>query len=439
MTANEPGAAAAPRSLKRLSSVPLALPGPGRLWRGLFLRPEPQRLEPEADPAAPRITVEIADAPRFAALGAAFDDLCARAAAPNPFMHPAAALPIAATARTAALLAWDGQARLVGVFFGILERSRVTWPFEGFVSPVSPLANLGSPVIDRDLVEPVLRAFLVTLKHRGDLPGLVEIGDLNACLLEPLRRAADAEDGRVAITERRCRARLLPAPDGPAFWSSTVSGQHRREQQRQRRRLADSGRLDFVVARTPCEIAASVEDFLALEAAGWKGARGSAVASDRAVALFFRAYLRDMALAGLVETHALKLDDRPLAVSVSLHAGRRAFTWRIAFDESFRKSSPGLLLFENITLRYLADGAIEEVDSCNHRDAGFQATRWPARHGMVDVLVDLRAKPLWPVASALALRERWRRLLRARAGHWVRRARALRRRLRRKAASGARG
>ena len=44
----------------------------------------------------------------------------------------------------------------------------------------------------------------------------------------------------------------------------------------------------FDIARTPGEVAAAIETFLKLEASGWKGKRGTALAQDDGDAAFVR-------------------------------------------------------------------------------------------------------------------------------------------------------
>ena len=53
-----------------------------------------------------------------------------------------------------------------------------------------------------------------------------------------------------------------------------------KELRRQRHRLSDHGAVRFDVARTPRAVAVALETFLALEAGGWKGQRGTALSQQ---------------------------------------------------------------------------------------------------------------------------------------------------------------
>ena len=60
-----------------------------------------------------------------------------------------------------------------------------------------------------------------------------------------------------------------------------LSAKKLKELRRQRNRLAEHGTVRFAVARSTDEVAHAVEVFLALEASGWKGERGTALRQRR--------------------------------------------------------------------------------------------------------------------------------------------------------------
>ncbi|WP_424140566.1 GNAT family N-acetyltransferase, partial [Roseomonas chloroacetimidivorans] len=356
---------------------------------------------------------EVVDAPTFASLEEPWRALCAHAAVPNVFMEPAFALAAAEQSgrQVRVLLAWQGgpktaQARrLVGVWLVLLRRSRPTWPRKALISPVSPVAYLGTPVLDRIALRPALRALLTVARTDPTLPGLVQLCDLNAELLPDFRAVLREEQMQTAIIGGRSRARLLPHPDAKAFWAASMSKTRRQALERQRRQLAKAGQLTFSVTRDPKAISAMTEEFLALEASGWKARRGTALASTPSTAALTRRMIEGLAKDGKVAVHALRLDGKPVAMGMILYSGAGAFTWRTAFDEGHRRASPGVLLLEDTTRTLLADPAVAVTDSCNSSDVGFQAERWPERHGLVDILIELRSHGRLGIAL-LAVRER---------------------------------
>ena len=84
-------------------------------------------------------------------------------------------------------------------------------------------------------------------------------------------------------------AEHLAAQDRTGYLEHALPHKKLKELRRQRRRLADTGTIEFVTAREPKDVASALGYFLALEASGWKGRQGSA-ASEHAPIRTFIAY-----------------------------------------------------------------------------------------------------------------------------------------------------
>jgi hypothetical protein len=114
-------------------------------------------------------------------------------------------------------------------------------------------------------------------------------------------------------------------------------------------------------------VAAWAQEFLALERRGWKGAAGSALASDPRTETLFLEALAGAARHGRLERLAIRLDDRPLAMLASFVTPPGAFSFKTAFDEDFARFSPGVLLQrENLAL--LSRSGVHWADSCAAAD-----------------------------------------------------------------------
>ena len=369
----------------------------------------------------------------FAALAGPWRDLVAEAAEPNVFMEPAVLL----AARRAepqtpieVLLAWrSGPAgsepagrqlaakELAGAWAfaataGVLPRLR---------APAAPLAALASPVIRADCVEEVLEGWFRLLTE-SPLPKILTLKAMPD--KGPIRDAFDRVVARRGcdrmIEERRNRAVLRSALDGPAYLERSLSGSRRRKLRQLRSRLARKGAVAYVRHTDPQAVAAATEDFLALEARGWKGRRGTALASDRRLVAFTRQAVTALAADGLASVTALTLDGRPVSMGVVLRSGRTASTWKIAYNEDAAPFSPGYLLALEDTAAFLADEAVDEVDSCASAEFGIMAEIWRERRAVADVHLDirpgasLRFRAAMLLLAAAELLPRLRRRLRAR-------------------------
>ena len=173
-----------------------------------------------------------------------------------------------------------------------------------------------------------------------------------------------AQSGRsfapVKIFERAALRRGISPEEHLA---ATLEKKRRKELSRKRRRLEEIGQLEFS-RRTDAEgLEDWIDGFLALERSGWKGERGSSLASAPQTEALFRQSLHGAAAEGRLERLALHLDGKPIAMLCNFIAPPFSFAFKTAFDEAHRKLSPGMLLqVENLALLRRPD--IELSDSC---------------------------------------------------------------------------
>ena len=264
----------------------------------------------------------VADLARLEPL---WDDLAARALEPNPFAESAFVVPAARCIpprKLIALCVWDGPERTRLNALVALQRPVV--PFgvaDVWRSEQAPLAAL---LVDRETAGPALESMAEWLARNW--PGTVGLGlanvDVDGALAQAFRDLSVRRSLRLEVSNPRRRAAL--ACGGGASFETLIAARRRKEWGRLKRRLMDCGRLDFDWSDGP----AAIEDFLRLEAAGWKGAQGTALAADPKRAAFARETLDGFAARGRLRVARLSLDGRPIAAGAVLRAGRAPFTGR---------------------------------------------------------------------------------------------------------------
>jgi hypothetical protein len=163
------------------------------------------------------------------------------------------------------------------------------------------------------------------------------------------------------------------------------------ELRRRRRRLEELGRVEYKRFTSPDEVRRAIEEFLTLEASGWKRDRG-ALLMEPALATFVRSSMRLLAREGKCQIHRLSLDGRPLAMGIVLESGGRSYFWKIAYDEEFRSQAPGLELAYEITKAQTSRGDIDMTDSCAIANHPMINKIWPDRLVICDLVVQLRAE-----------------------------------------------
>jgi len=330
-------------------------------------------------------------------IAAAWRALAACALEPNVFYEPAFALAAAPVfgADAGAALVWSHSQQLLG-FFPLRTERRYGLPVPVLTGWTHPYAPLGVPLVDRGEGEAVIATWLDHMACGAGFPALMllalvpETGPFANALAAVLarRHAASATFGH------HCRALLAAGARRDGYVERAIGAKKRKELRRQRNRLADAGRLHIAAAREPSEIAGALADFLALEAAGWKGRAGTAAAKSESIRRFMESAVRDLAHEGNVRINRLCVAGRPVAAAVTLRSGGAAWTWKIAYDESFARASPGVQLMLDMTEGLLADTTLAQADSCATADHPMIDHLWRERLALSDRLIALRPTAL---------------------------------------------
>lgn len=138
-------------------------------------------------------------------------------------------------------------------------------------------------------------------------------------------------------------------------------GSRRRSDLRRARRRAEQrwAVTCEVLAPGPAEVGPLLDDVYGVEAAGWKGRQGTALAADRVRGEFFRSYARAASEQGTLRLCFLRVDGRPVAAQVAARCGRRLWLLKMGYDEAFAPCSPGMLLLLDV-VRHAAE---EQLDA----------------------------------------------------------------------------
>ena len=347
-----------------------------------------------APPAAADLQTElVTDWSRLEALEQEWQDLAAGAVEPNPFYEPWMLLPAlrayAPGARVEVLVAsatHRGRRLLCGLFPIAWRRGRAElWKHRS--------CYLSTPLLRAGFGQAALRCFFDHLERRTGLVRLDDVpgdGPFHLHLVDELNRRGWPS----LVSSWYTRALFRRAGSGDEFLERALNAKRRRELRRQRARLAEQGRLELCELSPGEDPTPWIHEFLALEAGGWKGAAGVAAALHPAE----RAFVEEMAARahqrGRLMMMGLRLDGRPIALKYNLLAGDGSFAFKITFDESFARYSPGVLLeVENIQ-RLHQMPEVRWMDSCAAPNRFMINHLWPERREMQTVFLSTgRALP----------------------------------------------
>jgi hypothetical protein len=288
---------------------------------------------------------------------------------------------------------------------------------------------LGTPRLDAGDLDAAASALIAAMD--GDRPGrrILEFPylTLDGAVAEALRRAAEHQGRPVAILGAHRRAVLgrRPGPSGTG-----LAPKKRKELGRQLRRLGEKGVLTVEHVTSADALPTALTDFFALEASGWKGRRGTALALRSAERAFAESAIAGAGARGEVAIHAIRLDGKAIAMLISFKAGDTAVTWKIAYDEALGRYSPGVHVMLAASEWWMADPAISRIDSLAIADHPMVDHLWPDRLSIGTMVIGPKGGSLgYRVGIALAEMELRLRPPARRAIH------ALRRKFRRSRAS----
>lgn len=192
---------------------------------------------------------------------------------------------------------------------------------------------------------------------RGALQALPAVAALHGKGRIHLDRVLEGANALLAPDD----ARVEPVPGKRSDWLDLEGGSEavlgrvgrhfRKELRRKGRRAEECGEVAFRIDRageaSAEERTAALDDFLALESAGWKGRAGTAIARDPRLLAFYRAVLEaaegEPAGTPRWRIHRLFIGGECVAAQLALEAGSTVYLLKIAFHEGYAAASPGLL------------------------------------------------------------------------------------------------
>jgi CelD/BcsL family acetyltransferase involved in cellulose biosynthesis len=253
--------------------------------------------------------------------------------------------------------------------FVLVERDGVL----AAVAPLVPRGGVLELVGARDLYEPADFAYLdeealsslaVELRRRKERFVIPRI-QASSPTVAALRRTFRGRGGLFVRPVGATPVVLLRAGEPEERFSS-----RRRADLRRARRRADQigSVVTEVLSPAEADVDALLREFYEVEAAGWKGERGTALADDPERRSFFDEYSRAAAADGSLRVAVLRIGDETAAMQLAVEHGRRLWLLKIGFDERFSRCSPGTLLLLE-TLRWTAGAGLEAVELLGRREA----------------------------------------------------------------------
>jgi CelD/BcsL family acetyltransferase involved in cellulose biosynthesis len=351
----------------------------------------------------------------YAGRGKAFADLSARAEAPNPHMAPAAvaaALESGVASEDIVVILAHEAARLLGVWVLHRERSLRTGFASLLTAPLIARYGLSSaPVLDKDRAADAALALLQAIIEAQELPKRLSLPllPMQGSGFAALQGALAASGSTLSAFERWQRPMLLPAAGETAeHYLRRAFGAGYKKRMQQHRQLRKTGALALRRLRG-VDVAAGFAQFAALEAAGWKGRRGTALACLPQDRDYVRRLLAGFAACDAARVDLLECDGRPIAAGLLLEVAGTSWFLKIAYDETMARFSPGRALAIEMLCADFAAGLPFRLDSGAGDAVDPGAYPWAERLAMAHAIVALAGRTALPPRLAAGARMRLRR------------------------------
>jgi CelD/BcsL family acetyltransferase involved in cellulose biosynthesis len=224
-------------------------------------------------------------------------------------------------ALVAALPAWrdDGVLRGVNdteVWLGSRPRASspaaMTMLAEALVEAgATNLAVNGMPVED-----PAVKTFMTALERRG-----------NRLRLTPYRRSP-----------------IIDTTGDFAQWRAQTRPRWRTDIERLRRKMERDHEVEISILERPGDLDAQLDAGWAVEARGWKGDEGTAIASSPTTEAFYRRVAHAFAERDELRLSSIVLDGELIAFDFMLVSHRRLWGLKTGFDPAHRRLAPGFVM-----------------------------------------------------------------------------------------------
>jgi CelD/BcsL family acetyltransferase involved in cellulose biosynthesis len=293
-------------------------------------------------------------------------DLASDAAEPNAFYAPAMLIPALgafADEKPDVIAVRDAGGRLIGLAPVAPLKGYSRLPIRYVSTWMHKHCFFAAPLVRHGHERAFFHAFFDAVEQRG---AFLRLRHLDAS--GPLFTAAAAvaaETGRLsAPSARYTRAMLLSPWTTDDYLKGSMSGKKRKDLRRLRSRLNEEGAVSVDLLGPGEDIAPWADEFLELEASGWKGKAGTAMGAEPASAQFFRQAADAAHRAGELQLFRLRSGARTIAAAVNFRSAGALYAFKVAYDETYARFSPGVML--EIEMMKAIEGATDLcfIDSC---------------------------------------------------------------------------
>jgi CelD/BcsL family acetyltransferase involved in cellulose biosynthesis len=171
------------------------------------------------------------------------------------------------------------------------------------------------------------------------------------------RIARTTAPGRLDLFRRADAPVLALTDDWDALYRAKVPAKRRSHYRRRLQQLEERGPVDFSLARSREEVEAALADAFRLHTLRWEGLPdGSGFATPTGMS-FHRAALGALADQDVIRLMTMRFAGQAIAFTLAFTVAGRLYGYRMAYDPSFARQSPGLMTLLELLASASREGA----------------------------------------------------------------------------------
>ena len=196
---------------------------------------------------------------------------------------------------------------------------------------------------------------------RDSTPMLLERVDALSPAVEAIRDGYRGKGVLVSHAGNNCP--YITLGDAAKDVDQLVSGRLRSDLRRAERRAQTDGKVTYEIhaPRSAAEFLPLFDQALQVEAAGWKGRGGSAVAANERQRAFFTRYGILASEEGILRLAFMRIGGAVTAMQYAVQWNGAFWLLKIGYDEAYSKCSPGMLLIRH-TLNYAMEQRLRSYE-----------------------------------------------------------------------------
>lgn len=222
--------------------------------------------------------------------------------------------------------------------------------------------------------------------------------------------AAAARRGMTSAARTMMRSPVIVLDGDFETYRRRLSKNLRKNLSRRRTRMEELGEIEFTVSGGGPDLEAELAEALRIEASGWKGRQGTAIASDARTRRFYTEVAAWAAEVGILRLAFLRAGGIPIAFDFGLASNGTYYSLKTGYESEHHRLGPGAALTHDLIRHCYAEG-LDRVELLGSEDE-FKR-RWAGESGADLVELQLFKGPLARVDRSIQVggRELGRRAL----------------------------